>query len=92
MNFDWGGTQDELKAMVEALKKGCNDCEGIDFKGLYAPNNTKWHYTMFWETDDYFRWRDAMQIAQEKYGSKERNYNKTTHATFELWVPYNYPT
>ena len=92
MNFDWSGTQKELKKMTDGFKKGCKDCEGIEFKGLYSPHTAKWHYTMFWETDNFHRWEEAMQIAQEKYGSEPRDYKKLTHASFEVWADYNIPT
>ena len=91
MYFDWGGSQDELKAFEKSWKAGCDDCEGIDYMALYAPNNQKWHYAMFWETDNYHRWQEAAEIAQKKYGGEGRDYNKMTHAVFEIWIPYEYP-
>jgi hypothetical protein len=88
INFDWGGTQEELKKFIESFKKGCKDCGGIEYKGLYTPNNHKWHYSMFIETDDYNNWAEVFKIAREKYGVEMRDYQKMPHAVIEVYNEY----
>ena len=90
MNFDWAGTQKELKEWIEAFKKGMKDTEGIDWVGLYSPSNAKWHYTMFWKTDNYHKWQEANQVARDKYGRARRDYKKLTHGALEVYAEYEY--
>jgi hypothetical protein len=33
-NFDWWGTDEELKKVEEKIIKACKDCEGVTYMGL----------------------------------------------------------
>ena len=73
--FDWKGTNDEK------IKKACDENDDIEYKGLYAPHQGKYHWVRYLEVKDYFEWMSYM-------GSKTppRDRKNLTHSEIEVFT------
>jgi hypothetical protein len=80
-NFDWWGTDEELKKVEEKIIKACKDCEGVTYMGLWIPHNSKFHYTRMWESESwekFWEWerpprdkKKASHIVMEYFAHKQ---------------------
>lgn len=73
-NFDWWGTEEELKAAEKHIKEACKKTDGIEYHGLYVPHNTKFHYTRVWSGDWEAFW---------KWERPKRNKKLASHIVME---------
>ena len=58
-NFDWWGTEEELKAAQKKIKEECGKTDGVTYLGIWVPHNSKFHYTRMWDIDswdNYWAW------------------------------------
>ena len=58
-HFDWGGTDERLKAHDEAWKNACEKTEGAEYLGRYNPWNKKYHWTAVTKVKDLPTWYEV---------------------------------
>ena len=56
--FDWFGDLEELKKWDKAIKKACEETDGIEYKGRWVPN-TKYHFCWMYIADGHGKLREA---------------------------------
>jgi hypothetical protein len=79
-HFDWGGTDERLKAHDEAWKKACEKTEGAEYLGRYNPYNKKYHWTAVTKVKDLPTWYEVTKKFEWK-----RDLKATTHDELELY-------
>lgn len=79
--FDWKGTNEELKEYEEKIKKACSETEDIEYKGLYAPHQKKYHWVRYLKVKDYWKWMSHMSSK-----GPPRDRKKLTHSQIEVFT------
>ena len=52
-NFDWWGTEEELKVHEKKIREECAKTDGVTYMGIWVPHNSKFHYTRMYEFDNW---------------------------------------
>ena len=56
VNWDFFGTEEELKEMDKRCQKMADESEGLKFIGRFTPTGLKWHFSYFFKAETEKAW------------------------------------
>ena len=80
-NFDWWGSDEELKEADKKIMKSCEKTDGVKYMGLWVPHNSKFHYTRMWSADSWAKFWE--------WERPQRDKKKASHIVMEYLSPAN---
>lgn len=85
--FQWKGVTEGLKKHYDAVKKVCEEKEGVKFLGLYGPYNERWNWVYMFKADSWEKFREADRAWAAEYGGRPENAYNMIYRMYEKFEP-----
>ncbi len=77
VNFDFWGSDEDLKKLDSTCEKMTEKTYGVEFIGRFMPEQKKWHYTYFYKADSLTAWDNALKNFEYEFNKKILSHNTT---------------